>query len=263
MPESSSSALTQARNLKRGLRFDCLTGILAQCLCIAILNSDIPAMTPAPSKTMRGFSGARWQLVERNPSDEALLNRLQAETGEHELLLRCLLNRGIAETDSISRFLNPTFPANLHAPALLRDMPLAVERLRQAIQQQERILVVTDFDVDGTTSSVILSQTLRLLGAADLLSCYIPDRFTEGYGLSKQIIEKAASEGIKLILTADIGIKSHAEARLAKELGLDLIICDHHPMAKTYRQTLTPFFVRRGLPARITQTSIWRPAGCR
>jgi single-stranded-DNA-specific exonuclease len=177
---------------------------------------------------MRGFSGARWQLVERNPSDEALLNRLQAETGEHELLLRCLLNRGIAETDSISRFLNPTFPANLHAPALLRDMPLAVERLRQAIQQQERILVVTDFDVDGTTSSVILSQTLRLLGAADLLSCYIPDRFTEGYGLSKQIIEKAASEGIKLILTADIGIKSHAEARLAKELGLDLIICDHH-----------------------------------
>lgn len=185
-------------------------------------------MTPARSQILRSLSGARWQLAECSPSDEALLARLQAETGEHELLLRCLLNRGLSETATINRFLNPAFPASLHPPTLLRDMPLAVERLRQAIQQRERILVVTDFDVDGTTSSVILSQVLRLLGAGELLSCYIPDRFTEGYGLSTQIVEKAAREGVKLILTADIGIKSHAEARLAKELGVDLIICDHH-----------------------------------
>jgi single-stranded-DNA-specific exonuclease len=185
-------------------------------------------MTPAPSKFIRGLSGARWQLAECSSSDEALLKRLQAATGEHELLLRCLFNRGVAEPDTINRFLNPAFPASLHPPLLLRDMAHAVERLRQAIQQRERILVVTDFDVDGTTSSVILSQALRMLGAGELLSCYIPDRFTEGYGLSTQIVEMAARDGFKLILTADIGIKSHAEARLAKELGLDLIICDHH-----------------------------------
>ncbi|MBI1765260.1 MAG: single-stranded-DNA-specific exonuclease RecJ [Acidobacteria bacterium] len=185
-------------------------------------------MILAPTKITRGLTGARWQMTASSPANDAALKTLQAKTGEDELVLRCLLNRGLTDAKEISQFLNPEFPASLHSPTLLRDMPLAVERLRQAIQNRERILVVTDFDVDGTTSSVILSQVLRLLGGEGLLSCYIPDRFTEGYGLSKQIVEKAANEGIKLILTADIGIKSHAEARLAKELGIDLIICDHH-----------------------------------
>lgn len=193
-----------------------------------ISNPNSAVLLATPVKFARGLTGARWQLTQGSPAYEAILRKLQAQTGEDELSLRCLLNRGLAEAAAINRFLNPEFPASLHPPSMLRDVPLAVERLRQAIQNRERILVVTDFDVDGTTSSVILSQVLRLLGAADLVSCYIPDRFTEGYGLSKQIVEKAASEGIKLILTADIGIKSHAEARLAKELGLDLIICDHH-----------------------------------
>jgi single-stranded-DNA-specific exonuclease len=107
------------------------------------------------------------------------VNRLQALTGEHELVLRCLLNRGINDPQEIAQFLDPQFPASLHPPTMLRDMPQAVERLRQAIQQRERILIVTDFDVDGTTSSVILSQALRLLGGNELISCYIPDRFTK------------------------------------------------------------------------------------
>lgn len=193
-----------------------------------IPNSNSIANLAAPAKLARGLTGARWQLLPNDSAYEAALGKLQAQTGEGELVVRCLLNRGLADAAQIKLFLNPDFPANLHPPTMLRDMPLAVERLRQAIHNRERILVVTDFDVDGTTSSVILSQVLRLLGGTDLVTCYIPDRFTEGYGLSKQIVEKAASEGIKLILTADIGIKSHAEARLAKELGLDLIICDHH-----------------------------------
>lgn len=193
-----------------------------------ISNPNSAALLAAPVKFARGLMGARWQLTQGSPAYESALRNLQAQTGEPELVLRCLLNRGLNKADEIKRFLNPAFPASLHPPTMLRDVPLAVERLRQAIQNRERIMVVTDFDVDGTTSSVILSQVLRLLGGGELLSCYIPDRFTEGYGLSKQIVEKAASEGVKLILTADIGIKSHAEARLAKELGLDLIICDHH-----------------------------------
>ncbi len=182
-------------------------------------------MIPSPTKITRGLTGARWLLAS---CDETTVQRLQTETGEDKLLLRCLVNRGISHAADVRKFLAPEFFTQLHAPDLLRDMPQAVERLRQAIRDRERIMIVTDFDVDGTTSSVILSQTLKILGGGDLISCYIPDRFTEGYGLSRQIIERAATESIRVIVTADIGIKSHAEARLARERGLDLIICDHH-----------------------------------
>ncbi len=182
-------------------------------------------MTPPFTTITRGLTGARWQLAE---CDESMLRTLREETGEEEILLRCLVNRGFSHAAEIKKFLSPEFSADLHSPFLLRDMAQAVARLRQAINQHQKILIVTDFDVDGTTSSVILSQTLKLLGGGDLIECYIPNRFTEGYGLSSLIVEKAAQEDFKLIVTADIGIKSHAEARLARERGIDLIICDHH-----------------------------------
>ncbi|HEV2666052.1 MAG TPA: single-stranded-DNA-specific exonuclease RecJ [Blastocatellia bacterium] len=190
-------------------------------------------MTPSLTKITRGLTGARWHVIDFDPvaqaSDaKAQLDRLQSETGENRILLRCLLNRGLTKAEEIRKFLAPEFIDDLHSPFLLRDMRQAAERLRRAISDRERIMIVTDFDVDGTTSSVILSHTLRLLGAGDLISCYIPDRFTEGYGLSREIVERAAAEGFQIIVTADIGIKSHAEARMARELGIDLIICDHH-----------------------------------
>jgi single-stranded-DNA-specific exonuclease len=182
-------------------------------------------MFPPVIEISRGISGARWQLIK---CEEDQLERLRGETGEDLVLLRCLLNRGLSSAERIREFLDPRFTSHLHSPLLLRDMGRAVERLRRAVRNGERILIVTDFDVDGTTSSVIISQTLKLLGGAGLTSCYIPDRFSEGYGLSRQIVERAAAEGYSVIVTADIGIKSHAEARLARELGIDLIICDHH-----------------------------------
>ncbi len=182
-------------------------------------------MNPAPTKISRGLTGAVWEVA---AYDEPALAALQSATAETPLVLRCLMQRGLTDAIEIAKFLNPEFPANLHPPTMLRDMTRAVTRLRAALANRERIMVVTDFDVDGTTSSVILSQTLRLLGGADLVDCYIPDRFSEGYGLSPAIVERAAETGCRIILTADIGIKSHAEARLAKERGIDLIICDHH-----------------------------------
>ncbi len=185
-------------------------------------------MTPSPTNITRGLTGARWKLAECDAAGLAAIEQLRAATGEDPILLRCLINRGLSHAAEVKKFLAPEFAADLLSPQLLRDMPQAVQRLRRALRDRERILIVTDFDVDGTTSSVILSQTLKLLGGDGLISCYIPDRFTEGYGLSRQIVEKAAAEGYSVIVTADIGIKSHAEAHLAHELGIDLIICDHH-----------------------------------
>lgn len=172
-----------------------------------------------------GLSGAKWRLAE---VDEDLITRLKAETAEDEIILRCLINRGVTDSGSIKQFLAPDFFKDSHDPFLLRDMRLAVDRLRRAVTNGERMLIVTDFDVDGTTSSIIISTALKLIGAGNLFKSYIPDRFSEGYGLSKHIVEQAAKEGFGLIITADIGIKSHAEARLAREKGIDLIICDHH-----------------------------------
>jgi single-stranded-DNA-specific exonuclease len=182
-------------------------------------------MTATCTNIRQGISGAIWQL--RN-CDENYVQRLAIETGEDTITVRCLLNRGLKEANEIGRFLEPQFSQHLHPPFLLRDMRIAVDRLRRALRDGEKIMIVTDFDVDGTTSSIIISQTIKLLGGANLVSCYIPDRFSEGYGLSKQIVERAAAQGFRVIVTADIGIKSHAEARLARELGVDLIICDHH-----------------------------------
>jgi single-stranded-DNA-specific exonuclease len=179
----------------------------------------------------KGMSGARWRLAESATGrdlDPAAVARFAREIGEPEVVARCLLQRSIQDPAQARRFLAPHFPGHLHDPWLLRDMSRAVERLHRALRDQQRILIVTDFDVDGTTSSVILTQTMRLLGAGERVSAYIPDRFSEGYGLSTQIVERAAKEGYHLILTADIGIKSHIEARRARELGIDLIICDHH-----------------------------------
>ena len=173
----------------------------------------------------QGVARARWRLQQPDPEAVVSLSRL---LGESELMVKCLLNRGVVDAGGINEFLAPDFDRHRHDPYLLRDMGRAVERLHRAIREGHRILIVTDFDVDGTTSSVILTQTIRLLGGKELVDAYIPDRFTEGYGLSEQIVELAAQKGYGLILTADIGIKSHEEARLAARRGIDLIICDHH-----------------------------------
>lgn len=182
-------------------------------------------MTEQATDLSRGLTGARWRLKTHRPEQ---LEILRKTIDEPEAVLRCLLNRGLDHPERIGNFLDPDFIRQRHDPWLLRDMGQAVDRLHRAVRERERILIVTDFDVDGTTSSVILSQTLRLLGGTGLATAYIPDRFTEGYGLSAGIVERAAAEGYGVILTADIGIKSHQEARLARRLGIDLIICDHH-----------------------------------
>ena len=108
-------------------------------------------------------------------------------------------------------------------------MNIAVERTPAAITNRERIRIVTDYDVDGTTSSLILQSAIRLMGhPAQQIDYHIPDRFDEGYGFSVRAAETAISDGVQLILTDDIGVRDHVAVETAKKGQVDVIICDHH-----------------------------------
>jgi len=128
------------------------------------------------------------------------------------------------------RWLRPDLDVVLsHSPFAMRHMDRTIDRLRKALRDRERIFVVTDYDVDGTTSSLILQHALHLAGggAADL-AWHIPDRFTEGYGFRPVAAEKAKELGCGLVITADIGVRDHDAITRARELGLDVLVCDHH-----------------------------------
>jgi single-stranded DNA-specific DHH superfamily exonuclease len=110
-----------------------------------------------------------------------------------------------------------------------------VARIERAIDRSEHIRLVTDYDVDGTTSCLILHAALDRLvtrqaarGSAAEVSYHVPDRFAEGYGLSMRAVERAAADGVTLLVTADIGVRDHATVRAAAERGIDVLVCDHH-----------------------------------
>jgi len=116
----------------------------------------------------------------------------------------------------------------LHDPMLMAGMAEAVSRLQGALDRDERIRIITDYDVDGTTSSLILQATLRILHPDVKLDYHIPDRFKEGYGFSVLAAQRAVDDGIKLIVTADIGVRDQAAVDVARAGGVDVLICDHH-----------------------------------
>lgn len=126
------------------------------------------------------------------------------------------------------KWLNPNLD-HLYDPYLIDNMEVAVERISAAIAAQEKIRIVTDYDVDGTTSSLILQSAIRLMGhPAQQIDYHIPDRFDEGYGFSIRAAETAIADGVKLIITADIGVRDHLAVETASKGGADVIICDHH-----------------------------------
>jgi single-stranded-DNA-specific exonuclease len=141
------------------------------------------------------------------------------------LVARLLCQRGLADPDAASRFLKPSID-QLHDPMLLADMAPAVDRLLKAVAGKERIAVHGDYDVDGITSTVILRRTLELLGAD--VTHFIPERLKDGYGLQPAVLERLSAEGVSLVVSVDCGIRGADAARRARELGLDLIITDHH-----------------------------------
>lgn len=144
-----------------------------------------------------------------------------------EIVLQLLHNRGLTTQEKIDEFLNPDYSQDVHDPFLFQDMKKAVERIYQAIEKEELIVIHGDYDADGVCASVILQTTLKTLGAKHL-DIFLPDRELEGYGLNKDTIELIASAGAKLLITCDCGISNKPEIERAQELGLDVIITDHH-----------------------------------
>ena len=165
----------------------------------------------------------KWRF--RNPDFDSSV-ALAAEMGVSPLAAQLLINRGIRTADAVQAYLSPTFD-ELHSPFQLADMDKAVERIHQAIKRGEKICVYGDYDVDGTTATALLLNTFRHIGVS--ADYYIPNRFGEGYGLSEDTINKIHQNNeAKLLITVDCGINSVHEVALANQLGMDVIITDHH-----------------------------------
>ncbi len=143
------------------------------------------------------------------------------------LLVQLLINRGLTTQEQIDEFLNPDYGQDLHDPWLFRDMETAVQRIMQALERQEVIRVYGDYDVDGVSASALLVSVFRALGHTTV-DAYIPDRFSEGYGLNTEAIETLAREKVTLLIACDCGTSNVTEIALAKKLGMDVIVVDHH-----------------------------------
>lgn len=151
--------------------------------------------------------------------------RLASDCAMPDLTARLLANRGIASPPEAGAFLRPGIN-HLHDPLLMADMGRAVERIRRAVATGEKITIVGDYDVDGTTSTIILKKAISLAGGA--VDYHIPERLTDGYGLRCEMMESLAARGSRLVISVDTGIRAHAVVEHAASLGLDLIITDHH-----------------------------------
>ena len=167
-----------------------------------------------------------WNL--NNPTEyisDSIAKRLKLSP----IIKKILESKQIIEEEDIQQTLNG-IDIN-HDISLLSDIDKAIERINQAIDKNERILVYGDYDADGVTSTTILVHTLQKLGAQ--VGWYIPNRFTEGYGPNEMAFQNAYDEGISLIITVDNGIQGHAEIKMAQDLGVDVIVTDHHEIGRT------------------------------
>ncbi|MCY3771043.1 MAG: single-stranded-DNA-specific exonuclease RecJ [Gemmatimonadetes bacterium] len=164
---------------------------------------------------------SRWVLHDEHPDVPRMMELINVP----RVIAQILLNRGVSTFDDARHFLKPTLD-DLHSPFLMADMDLAVERIADAIERREHIMVFGDYDVDGTTATTLLYLTIKLL--TDEISSYIPNRMTDGYGLSIEGLQEARSRGVTLILAVDCGITAHAEVDRAREMGIDVVIIDHH-----------------------------------
>ena len=166
--------------------------------------------------------GAIWKIYK---PEEELARALSRELKVSPLTAQLLINRGIHNVEEAEKFLNPRL-GHLRDPMEIPDIQKAGERVLAAREKGEKVLVYGDYDVDGVTGTAILVHTLRFLGLRP--AYYIPHRYGEGYSLSLDSVKKIAEQGIKLIITVDCGISNFIEIEEANDLGMEVIVTDHH-----------------------------------
>ncbi|MEQ1923499.1 MAG: DHH family phosphoesterase, partial [Pyrinomonadaceae bacterium] len=164
----------------------------------------------------------RWTIRKH---DAAAINLLAAELGVKPLIAALLISRGHDTPEKTRTFLNPS-PEHLHEPFLMHGMREAVDRIKLAVENKEKILIWGDLDVDGTTGTVLLRKTFSLLGLET--SYHITNRFTENRGINFAPLEAARADGFTLLVSVDTGTSNFEEVTKAKAIGMDTIICDHH-----------------------------------
>jgi single-stranded-DNA-specific exonuclease len=168
------------------------------------------------------------------PIDPAAAEQLAAHLSCPRPIAALLLTRGIADPSAAETFFHPSLN-DLHSPLLLLGMDKAVARIQQAVLASEPILIYGDYDVDGTTATVLLKTAIELMSARIApkesparVTYHVPHRIREGYGMQTSILTEAAAAGVRLVISVDTGIRAFAAAEEAKALGLDLIVTDHH-----------------------------------
>jgi single-stranded-DNA-specific exonuclease len=167
-------------------------------------------------------ASARWRLPE---ADSVTIQEFASSLGVTIPAARVLYQRGIRDAGAARQFLSPLLE-DLHDPHLLMGMTAAVERLQRAIRDREKIVIYGDYDVDGTTSVVILKKAIELAGGT--ASFHVPHRLRDGYGMRPEVVEALAEEGVGLIVSVDTGIRASLVVKRANELGMDVIVTDHH-----------------------------------
>jgi len=189
---------------------------------MAAVARTTTALSATSRITETGVPPARWHVpAVSEPEAAALAAALRIGLPA----ARVLLARDLRDAEAARRFLRPSLD-DLHAPGELRGMAEAVERLQRAIRDREKILIYGDYDVDGTTSVVILKKAIEMAGGA--ASFFVPHRLRDGYGMRPEAVEQAAADHVNLIISVDTGIRAAEVVRRARELAIDVIITDHH-----------------------------------
>ena len=167
----------------------------------------------------------RWNYEPPTTENVACAEALAEEVRVNPAIAQMLVERGIRTAEQARKYFHPQL-LELHDPYLMKDMDRAVERLNEAMGQRERIMIYGDYDVDGCTAVALVYRFITQFYSN--VECYIPDRSEEGYGVSIQGVDYAESQGVKLVIVLDCGIKAIDEIQYAKDKGIDFIICDHH-----------------------------------
>jgi single-stranded-DNA-specific exonuclease len=164
-----------------------------------------------------------WQPI---PSPEnTVVEQLSSLLNVPQETAYLLAQRGITTFDQAKKYFRPTWD-DLHDPFLMQDMKQAVQRIVRAVEANEVVMIFGDYDVDGTTAVALVTSYLK--NHLESVIPYIPDRYKEGYGISKAGIDQAQAAGVSLIIALDCGIKAHGQIEYANTKGIDFIICDHH-----------------------------------